>query len=78
MIKIGKKEYKYKNINIDTRFDILTRAIEDGDPIKPNTCLWITKQTIEIDENELDYLSAQEVATIGNKIVVKLLEGKKK
>ena len=78
MLKIGKKEYKFKLIDLDTRFDILTKATEDGDKIKPNTLLWILRQAVEITDTEIEHMDAQDVAVLGNEVVLKLLQGKKK
>ena len=78
MLKLKNKEYKFKDIDLDTRFDILTKATQDGDKILPSTLLWIMRQAVDITDDEMQYLDAGDVATLGNQVVMSLLQGKKK
>ncbi len=78
MLKLKNKEYKFKDIDLDTRFDILTKATQDGDKILPSTLLWIMRQAVDITDDEMQYLDAGDVATLGNQVVISLLQGKKK
>ena len=78
MLKLKNKEYKFKDIDLDTRFDILTKATQDGDKILPSTLLWIMRQAVDITDDEMQYLDAGDVATLGNQVVMSLLKGKKK
>tara|TARA_X000001388_G_scaffold61710_1_gene47355 strand:+ start:6418 stop:6654 length:237 start_codon:yes stop_codon:yes gene_type:complete len=78
LLKLKNKEYKFKDIDLDTRFDILTKATQDGDKILPSTLLWIMRQAVDITDDEMQYLDAGDVATLGNQVVISLLQGKKK
>tara|TARA_R100001594_G_scaffold139263_1_gene183531 strand:+ start:160 stop:396 length:237 start_codon:yes stop_codon:yes gene_type:complete len=78
LLKLKNKEYKFKDIDLDTRFDILTKATQDGDKILPSTLLWIMRQAVDITDDEMQYLDAGDIATLGNQVVMSLLQGKKK
>ena len=78
MIKVDKKEYKTKPIDLDLRFEVLTRVTKDGDRVMPNTLLWIVRNTVDIADEELNDMSAIDISLLGNQVVVTLMEGKKK
>ena len=78
MIKVDKKEYKTKPIDLDLRFEVLTRVTKDGDRVMPNTLLWIVRNTVDIADSELNDMSAVDISLLGNQVVVTLMEGKKK
>ena len=78
MIKVDKKEYKTKPIDLDLRFEVLTRVTKDGDRVMPNTLLWIVRNTVDIADSELNDMSAIDISLLGNQVVVTLMEGKKK
>ena len=54
MIKVDKKEYKTKPIDLDLRFEVLTRVTKDGERVMPNTLLWIVRNTVDIADEELN------------------------
>ena len=78
MIKVDKKEYKTKPIDLDLRFEVLTRVTKDGERVMPNTLLWIVRNTVDIADEELNDMSAVDISMLGNQVVVSLMEGKKK
>jgi len=78
LLKLKNKEYKFKDIDLDTRFDILTKATEDGEKILPSTLLWIMRKAVDITDEEMEYLDAGDIAVLGNQVVMSLLQGKKK
>ena len=78
MIKVDKKEYKTKPIDLDLRFEVLTRVTKDGERVMPNTLLWIVRNTVDIADSELNDMSALDISLLGNQVVVTLMEGKKK
>ena len=78
MIKVDKKEYKTKPIDLDLRFEVLTRVTKDGDRVMPNTLLLIVLNTVDIADSELNYMSALDISLLGNQVVLTLMEGKKK
>ena len=78
MIKVDKKEYKTKPIDLHLRFEVLTRVTKDGERVMPNTLLWIVRNTVAIADEELNDMSAVDISMLGNQVVVSLMEGKKK
>ncbi len=78
MLKVKGKEYKLKQLDIDTRFEVLDLVANEGNNPKPSVLLAIMRATVDISNEDLNNMSAVMIGEVAGKAIENLTEGKKK
>ena len=78
MIKLDKKEYKLKLIDMDTEAEILDRITKEGETPLPSTMLWVVRNTVDIEEKDISELGWVNLGKLAVKVLETLNAGKKK
>ena len=78
MIKLDKKEYKLKLIDMDTEAEILDRITKEGETPLPSTMLWVVRNTVDIEEKDISELGWVNIGKLAVKVLEILNTGKKK
>ena len=78
MIKLDKKEYKLKLIDMDMEAEILDRITKEGATPLPSTMLWVLRNTVDIEEKDISELGWVNIGKIAVMVLETLNTGKKK